>query len=67
MAIKGFGANAAPTREYQDVFPSYAALAEESMQDETIQPAHRQVVRRYFEAIRPGNALNDARRTSEGE
>lgn len=55
-AIKGMGRNAEPTKEYRDVYPSYAALAEEAMGDEVVPAAQRRVVRRYFESIRPGGA-----------
>jgi hypothetical protein len=55
-AIQGMGRNAEPTKEYRDVFPSYSALAEEAIGDEVVPAAQRQVVRRYFESIRPGGA-----------
>jgi chemotaxis protein histidine kinase CheA len=53
-AIQGLGRSSEPTKEYRDVYPSYAALAEESVADEAIPAAQRHVVRRYFEVIRPG-------------
>lgn len=57
LAIQGMGQNAEPTKEYRNVFPSYAAQAEEAIGDEVVPAAQRQVVRRYFEAIRPGGAV----------
>jgi hypothetical protein len=59
LAIQGMGQNAEPTKEYRNVFPSYAAQAEEAIGDEVVPAAQRQVVRRYFEAIRPGGAAQE--------
>lgn len=53
-AIEGLGRSSEPSKAYRDVYPTYAALAEESMADETVPAAQRHVVRRYFEVIRPG-------------
>ncbi len=54
QAVRGLGQNGEPTHAYREVFPSYGAIAEEAMTDESIPPLRRQAVRRYFEGIRPG-------------
>ena len=59
-AIQGMGRNAEPTKEYRSVYPTYAALAEEAIGEEVVPAAQRQVVRRYFEAIRPGGGDTEA-------
>jgi hypothetical protein len=59
-AIQGLGRSSEPTKEYRDVYPTYAALAEESMADEVVPAAQRHVVREYFESIRPGGAQDSA-------
>jgi hypothetical protein len=65
-AIEGLGRSSEPTKAYLDVYPTYAALAEESMADETVPAAQRHVVRRYFEVIRPGgDDAQGAERTNE--
>jgi hypothetical protein len=53
-AVRGLGENGEPTSEYRDVFPSYDAMAEEAVDDESVPAARRGAVRRYFESIRPG-------------
>jgi hypothetical protein len=59
-AIRGLGRSSEPTKEYRDVYPTYAALAEESMADEVVPAAQRHVVREYFESIRPGGGQKSA-------
>ncbi len=54
LAIQGLGRGGESTRAFREVFPSYDAVAEEGIQDESIPAARRAVVRRYFQAIRPG-------------
>ncbi len=62
QAVRGLGQNGEPTRAYREVFPSYGAIAEEVIGDESIPPLRRDAVRRYFEGIRPGGG-----QTSTGE
>lgn len=52
-AIAGLGSNGEPTREFEDVYPQYGAIAEEAMADESVPLIRRDAVRRYFESIRP--------------
>ncbi|HEU4404198.1 MAG TPA: hypothetical protein VFS43_02725, partial [Polyangiaceae bacterium] len=54
-ALAGLGRGAKNAPAYKEVFPSYDAAAEEGLADERIPAARRAAVRRYFEAIRPGD------------
>jgi hypothetical protein len=67
LAIRGLGRSEAPATDYQEIYPGYAAVAEESIQDETVPLARREAVRIYFEAIRPGGSSNSAEGGAEGE
>lgn len=42
-------------RAYKDKFDDYQRMAESVLETEPIPMGHRQVIRRYFEAIRPGS------------
>jgi hypothetical protein len=59
QAVRGLGQNGEPTHAYREVFPSYGAIAEEAMADETVPPLRRDAVRRYFEGIRPGDGPDE--------
>jgi len=65
QAVRGLGQNGEPTHEYREVFPSYGAIAEEAIADETVPPLRRDAVRRYFEGIRPGGGSAEQDRGSE--
>jgi hypothetical protein len=66
QAVRGLGQNGEPTQAYRDVYPSYGAIAEEAMADESIPPLRREAVRRYFEGIRPGGGQDDEGEEQEG-
>ncbi len=54
QAIEGLGVDGEPTQAYRDVFPTYDAVIEDALENDHVPPARRDVVRRYFESIRPG-------------
>lgn len=54
-AIQGLG-RGDEGRAFRDVFPSYESAVEDGLKDERVPAARRAAVRRYFSAIRPGDA-----------
>ena len=47
-------------RAFRDVFPSYESAVEDGLKDERVPAARRGAVRRYFSAIRPGDAPDES-------
>ncbi len=58
-AIQGFG-RGDDGRAFRDVFPSYESAVEDGLKDERVPAARRGAVRRYFSAIRPGDAPDES-------
>jgi len=59
QVLQGMGRNGAAEEGYEDLYPSYGAIAEDALASEDVPLARRDAVRRYFERIRPGHTDED--------
>jgi hypothetical protein len=53
-AIEGMGKGDEQKKAYKEIFPAYDTVVEDGLREDNVPAARRPTVRKYFQAIRPG-------------